>query len=84
LSKDKLNMTVTEAFTDVADIIATMNPTQIVALKASKKMSDRVEQLVSKKKDSAITIEETLELERFLALDLFISLTKAKAQLIIA
>jgi hypothetical protein len=77
-------MTVTEAFTDVADIIATMNPTQIVALKASKKMSDRVEQLVSKKKDSAITIEETLELERFLALDLFISLTKAKAQLIIA
>jgi hypothetical protein len=84
LSKDKLNMTVTEAFTDVADIIAPMNPTQIVALKASKKMSDRVEQLVSKKKDSAITIEETLELERFLALDLFISLTKAKAQLIIA
>jgi hypothetical protein len=77
-------MTVTEAFTDVADVIAHLNPTQIVAMKASKKMSDRVEQLVSKKKDSAITIEETLELERFLALDLFISLAKARARLLLA
>jgi GTP-dependent phosphoenolpyruvate carboxykinase len=77
-------MTVTEAFSDVADVIAHLNPTQIVAIKASKKMSERVEQLVSKKKNSAISIEETLELERFLALDLFISLAKARARLLLA
>jgi hypothetical protein len=77
-------MTVTEAFSDVADVIAHMNPSQIAALKASNKMSERVDQLVSKKKDSAITVEETLELERFLALDLFISLAKARARLLLA
>jgi hypothetical protein len=72
-------MTVTEAFGDVADIIARMDPTKIVGLKASKQMSDRVEYLVNRKKDSTITIEETAELERLLSLDLFISLAKARA-----
>lgn len=77
-------MTVTEAFSDVADVIAHMNPTQIATLKASNEMSERVDKLVSKKKDGAITVEETLELERFLALDLFISLAKARARLLLA
>lgn len=72
-------MTVTEAFGDVADIIARMDPTKIVGLKASKQMSDRVEYLVNRKKDGIITIEEAAELERLLALDLFISLAKARA-----
>ena len=36
-------MTITEAFGDVADIIAQMNPDKIIALKASKSISDRVE-----------------------------------------
>ncbi len=73
------NMTVTEAFGDVADIIARMDPAKIVGLKASKQMSDRVEHLVNSKKDNVITIEEAAELERLLALDLFISLAKARA-----
>ncbi len=47
-------------------------------------MSERVDVLVSKKKERAITVEETLELERFLALDLFISLAKARARLLLA
>lgn len=72
-------MTVTEAFGDVADIIARMDPSKIVGLKASKSMSDRVEYLVNKKKDNLITFEESNELERHLALDLFISLAKARA-----
>ena len=42
-------MTITEAFGDIADIIAQMNPDKIVGLKASKPMSDRVEYLVYKK-----------------------------------
>lgn len=77
-------MNVTEAFSEVADLIARINPNQIATLKASNKISERVDQLVSKKKDSAITVEETLELERFLALDLFISLAKARARLLLA
>ncbi len=77
-------MTVNEAFSDVADMVAQLNPTQIVAMKASKKMSDRVEVLINKKKDGLITFEESAELERFLGLDLFISLAKARARILLA
>jgi hypothetical protein len=72
-------MTVTEAFGDIANVIAQMNPSKIIGLKAPKDMSDRVEFLVNRKKDNVITHEESNELERLLALDLFISLTKARA-----
>lgn len=76
-------MTISEAFGDVADIIARMNPTKLVDLKASTQMSNRVEYLVNQKKDSLITAEEASELERLLALDLFISLAKARAHFLL-
>lgn len=72
-------MSITEAFSDVADLIAQMAPDKVIKLKASKLMSDRVEKLVRQKKEGTITIEEAMELERFLALDLFIGLAKARA-----
>lgn len=72
-------MTVTEAFGDVADIIAHMDPTKIINLKASQQMSERIEMLINKKKDNNISPDEAIELERLLALDLFISLAKARA-----
>ena len=77
-------MSVTEAFGDVASLIAQMNPEKIVGLKAPKAMSDRVEHLVYLKKQGAISIDETTELERFLGLDLFIGLAKARAKQLIA
>jgi hypothetical protein len=82
--KIPIKMTVTEAFGDIADIVAQLNPTQIVAMKASNKMSERVEELVNKKKEGLITLAESFELERFLALDLFISLAKVRARMLLA
>lgn len=76
-------MTIKEAFGDIANIIAQMNPDKIVGLKASKPMSDRVEYLVYKKKDGNISIEESYELERLLGLDLFIALAKARAHFLL-
>lgn len=76
-------MSVSEAFGDVASLIAQMNPEKIVKLKASKVMSERVENLVLRKKEGIITFEESSELERFLALDLFIGLAKARANQLI-
>ena len=76
-------MTVSEAFGDVASLIAQMAPEKIVALKASKQMSEQVERLVSRKKEGVLTVEEAAELERFLALDLFIGLTKARARMLL-
>lgn len=73
-------MTVAEAFGDVAEIIARLDPATIAALKAPKAMNERVSQLVHMKKEGQITLEENAELERFLALDIFIGLAKARAR----
>ena len=77
-------MTVVEAFGDVAGMLAQMAPEKIVTLKASTKMSEEVERLVTLRKEGIISLEQTAELERYLALDLFISLTKARARTLIA
>lgn len=76
-------MSIAEVFSDIAEVIARMNPQEVVGLKAPQQMSDRVEQLINKKKEGAISLEESSELERFLALDLFISLTKARARMLL-
>jgi hypothetical protein len=77
-------MTVTQAFDDIAAMLAQLDPAKVVTLHATKEVSTRVELLVNKKKDDSISFEETLELERYLALDLLISLTKARARLLLA
>ncbi len=77
-------MSLVEIFSDIAELIARMNPQQVIGLKAPQQMSDRVDELMDKKKEGLLTSEEASELERFLALDLFISLTKARAQILLA
>lgn len=76
-------MTITEAFGDIALLLAKMDPSQIVKLKAPQEMSQRVEALTNKKKEGKISNEENVELERFLALDIFIGLAKARARLLL-
>ena len=73
-------MTVVEAFGELADILARMDPPKIVQLRAPKEMAAKVEELVSKKKEGIISAEEAIELERYLTLDLFINLAKARAK----
>lgn len=77
-------MNVAETFGDVASLLAQMAPEKIVTLKASTKMSAEVERLITLKKEDMISFEQTAELERYLALDLFISLTKAQARALLA
>jgi hypothetical protein len=73
-------MTTVEAFDGVATILASLAPEKIVLLKAPDSMSERVEILVNKKKVGSINEEEKIELERYLSLDLLISLSKARAK----
>ena len=73
------NKTIIEAFDGVATMLAQLDPEKVLTLHATKEMSARVAFLVNKKKDEQISWDETLELERFLALDLLISLAKARA-----
>jgi hypothetical protein len=81
IPKNKIIMSVFEAFGDIAGTLAQAAPERIIALTASPAMSARVEELVNRKKDGPISLEESAELERFLALDLFINLAKARARL---
>ncbi len=77
-------MNVMEAFGDIAEILAELAPSKIVELKASEAMSQRVEELVNKKKEEQLSEEEAVELERYLSLDLLITLAKARAKRILA
>ncbi len=73
-------MTTTEAFSDIAEILAGLAPEKVVKLKAPATMSARVEILVNRKKEGLINEDESTELERYLTLDLLISLSKARAK----
>lgn len=73
-------MTVTEAYSEVAERLAQINPLGISNLPSLESISERVEELVYKKKDGNITNDEAVELERYLSLDLLISLAKTKAK----
>ena len=73
-----------QIFDDVAEILAQMNPGQIIMLKAPKSMADQVSRLIKKKKEGDIGSDEIIELERYLALDMLINLAKARAKLILA
>ena len=77
-------MSVVEAFDDVADLLARMDPVKIIDLRAPVAMAARVEELVNRKKDGEISSEESYELERYLALDLLIGLAKARARILLA
>lgn len=77
-------MTVAEVFGDLAEVLARMDPAKIIALKPSKGMAERVEELIDKKKEGEITEDEAIELERYLALDLLLNLAKARARRILA
>ncbi|MEZ4850031.1 MAG: hypothetical protein R3B93_15720 [Bacteroidia bacterium] len=77
-------MTVIEAYKEFADFIAKIDPSKIVNLRASEEMAQRVEELVNKKKEEVISADELVELERYLSLDLFINLAKARAKRLLA
>lgn len=72
-------MSVVEAFGELADVLARMDPTKISTLQAPEAMGERVAILVQKKKEALLNEEEAVELERYLSLDLLITLAKARA-----
>lgn len=77
-------MNVAEAFGEVASSLAQSAPEKIMALKAPESMSARVAELIEARKVGELTPAETTELDQFLALDLFITLAKARARLLLA
>lgn len=77
-------MTLIEAFGDVAEVLAKMNPSMVADLKAPAEINERISTLILKKKEGSINEDEAVELERFLALDMLINLAKARAKTLLA
>ncbi len=76
-------MAINEAFGDIAEVLAELAPERVIDIKAPISISKRVELLVNRKKDGVITYDETIELECFLALNMLISLAKARARVLL-
>ncbi len=69
------------AYEEVAEFLAALSPHKIIKLRPSAEVQSKVEELIAKKKDDQITIEEKDELERYMASEYLIALTKARARL---
>lgn len=78
--KKSATMTVQTLYDDVANFIANMNPTKILELKAPLEAQERVQALIEKEKESALTATEKDELDHFLVLERLIRLAKAHAR----
>ena len=77
-------MSVIEAFGDIAGVLAQMAPEKVIAMRAPQDLGERVEVLTEKKKQGSLSEDEAIELERYLSLDLLMSLAKARAKAILA
>lgn len=63
----------------IAALIAEAMPEKIISFKFDASIQKRIADLVYRKKDGIISIEEKEELEKYLAYDLLIGLAKARA-----
>jgi hypothetical protein len=74
-------MVTSKAFDELIDMIAAgTNPAQIVAFKPSIATLRRVEELLFKEKEGAISLEEKSELDDYLLLEHILRLAKVRAR----
>lgn len=69
------------AYEEVAEFLAAINPEKLLELRPSASVQERMEELIYKKKEGSLSSEEQFELDRYLALEHLIALTKARARL---
>ena len=77
-------MTVQTVYDHIADFIAGLDPEKVLELKATEAMSERLENLIAKKKESGLSEEEQDELNHYLVLERLIRLAKIRARLKLA
>ena len=72
------------AYDEVATVLATLDPSKIIALQPSPSSQQRLSSLLEKNRRSQMTVDENYELDRLLALDHLIALAKAHARIQLA
>ena len=73
-------MTIYNAYDQIAELIATLDPTKVLALKATNEMQSRLEDLVEKSKSGEIDRREKDELDHYIVLERLIRLAKIRVQ----
>ena len=72
-------MVVYNAFDQIAELIAELNPVKVMALKANEELQNRFENLVEKSKESSLTLQEKDELDHYVVLERLIRLAKIRS-----
>jgi hypothetical protein len=67
-------------YDEVAEFLAKLDPKSLIAWRPSDAVQERIENLIFKKKDNQLTLDEQYELDRYMALEHLIALTKARAR----
>ena len=72
-------MVVYNVYDQIAELIATLNPTKVMGLKADGELQARFENLVRKSKDSQLDVQEKDELDHYIVLERLIRLAKIRS-----
>ena len=72
-------MVVYNVYDQIAELIATLNPTKVMGLKADRELQARFENLVRKSKDSQLDVQEKDELDHYIVLERLIRLAKIRS-----
>ena len=66
-------------YDEEADFMASMNPEKVIAFKPSSKNQDRLDFLLDKQKETALSADEKSEIEHYLIINRIVGLAKARA-----
>lgn len=69
-----------EIYEEIAELLATMNPAKVVRLKAPPARQERLEYLLDKNRENALSEIEHTELERYLLFNRIVGLAKIRAK----
>jgi hypothetical protein len=72
-------MSIYTAYDEIASLLAQLAPSKILALKASEEMQARLENLIEKSKEGALTTKEKDELDHYIVLERLVRLAKIRA-----
>jgi hypothetical protein len=72
-------MVIYNAYDQIAELIAELNPAKVMALKANEELQNRFENLVEKSKESSLNVQEKDELDHYVVLERLIRLAKIRS-----
>jgi hypothetical protein len=72
-------MVVYNAYDQIAELIAELNPAKVMALKANEELQNRFEDLVERSKESNLNLQEKDELDHYVVLERLIRLAKIRS-----